>query len=64
MILRISKFFGSRGGATEILTMISVQNAIFYLYQQIYMPVVHSIQLITMVVRYIFTVWTLHLLFM
>ena len=26
MILRISKVFGSRGGATEILTMISVQN--------------------------------------
>ena len=25
MILRISEYFGSRGGATEILTMISVQ---------------------------------------
>ena len=29
MILRISKVFGSRGGATEILTMISVQKCQF-----------------------------------
>ena len=35
IILCISNFFGSRGGATEILMMIRVQKANFRLYQKI-----------------------------
>ena len=61
MILHISEVFGSRHGATEILTMISMQKCLFQLYQkieQMFMPVVYSIQLLTMIVWYIFTVWT------
>ena len=60
MNIRLHKVFGSRGGATEILTMISVQKCQFLAISEDCTNVYAycSFKLMTMNAWYIFTVWT------
>ena len=61
MNLLISKVFGSRGGATEILMMISMQKCQFLAISEDKTNVYAccTFKLLTMNVWYIFTVWIL-----